>query len=172
MTRVVRGFQQRRRAFPIGLLAGLVCAAVWLVAVGTSAEAQGVSGYTEVTGAAVTVPGFTSATGSATCPTGDVVVSGGYTLVGGNMVIDTSAPLDANGAISSTTWTVTGFDNGDGQGTFTPYAICVSSSIAGYSEASKAQSVNGGSSAQLTETCPAGSVITGGAGSRRPARRL
>ena len=116
MTRVVRGFRQRRRAFPIGLLAGLVCAAVWLVAVGTSAEAQGVSGYTEVTGAAVTVPGFTSATGSATCPAGDVVLSGGYTLVGGNMVIDTSAPLGANGAISSTTWTVTGFDNGDGQG--------------------------------------------------------
>ena len=87
------------------------------------------------------------------------------------MVIDTSAPLGANGAISSTTWTVTGFDNGDGQGTFTPYAICVSSSIAGYSEASKAQSVNGGSSAQLTETCPSGSVITGGgfaAGSTAP----
>ncbi len=167
----VRGFQQRRRAFPIGLLAGLACAAVWLLAVGTSAQAQGVSGYTEVTGAAVTVPGFTSATGSATCPTGDVVLSGGYTLAGGNMVIDTSAPLGANGAISSTTWTVTGFDNGDGQGTFTPYAICVSSSIAGYSEASKAQSVNGGSSAQLTETCPAGSVITGGgfaAGSTAP----
>ena len=162
MTRVVRGFQQRRRAFLIGLLAGLVCAAVWLVAVGTSAEAQGVSGYTEVTGAAVTVPGFTSATGSATCPTGDVVVSGGYTLVGGNMEIDISAPLDAKGTMSSTTWTVTGFDNGDGQGTFTPYAICVSSSTAGYSEASKAQSVNGVSSAQLTETCPAGSVITGG----------
>ena len=158
----VRGFQQRRRAFPIGLLAGLACAAVWLGAVGTSAQAQGVSGYTEVTGAAVTVPGFTSATGSATCPAGDVVLSGGYTLVGGNMEIDTSAPLGANGAISSTTWTVTGFDNGDGQGTFTPYAICVSSSIAGYSEASKAQSVNAGSSAQLTETCPAGSVITGG----------
>ena len=78
----VRGFQQRRRAFPIGLLAGLACAAVWLLAVGTSAQAQGVSGYTEVTGAAVTVPGFTSATGSATCPTGDVVLSGGYTLVG------------------------------------------------------------------------------------------
>ena len=155
MTRVVRGFQQRRRAFPIGLLAGLVCAAVWLVAAGTSAQAQGISSYTEVTGAAVTVPGLTSATGSATCPAGDVVVSGGYTLVGGNMVIDTSAPLGANGAISSTTWTVTGFDNGDGQGSFTPYAICVSSSIAGYSEASKAQSVNGGSSAQLTETCPA-----------------
>ena len=171
MTRVVRGFQQRRRVFPIGLLAGLVCAAVWLVAVGTSAEAQGVSGYTEVTGAAVTVPGFTSATGSATCPAGDVVLSGGYTLVGGNMVIDTSAPLGANGAISSTTWTVTGFDNGDGQGTFTPYAICVGSSIAGYSEASKAQSANAGSSAQLTETCPAGSVITGGgfaAGSTAP----
>ena len=171
MTRVVRGFRQRRRAFPIGLLAGLVCAAVWLGAVGTSAEAQGVSGYTEVTGAAVTVPGFTSATGSATCPAGDVVLSGGYTLVGGNMVIDTSAPLGANGAISSTTWTVTGFDNGDGQGTFTPYAICVGSSIAGYSEASKAQSANAGSFAQLTETCPAGSVITGGgfaAGSTTP----
>ena len=167
----VRGFQQRRRAFPIGLLAGLACAAVWLLAVGTSAQAQGVSGYIEVTGAAVTVPGFTSATGSATCPTGDVVLSGGYTLAGGNMVIDTSAPLGANGTISSTTWTVTGFDNGDGQGTFTPYAICVSSSIAGYSEASQAQSVNGGSSAQLTETCPAGSVITGGgfaAGSTAP----
>ena len=168
---VVRGFQQHRRAFPIGLLTGLVCAAVWLGAVGPSAQAQGVSGYSEVTGAAVTVPGFTSATGSATCPTGDVVLSGGYTLVGGNMVIDTSAPLGANGAISSTTWTVTGFDNGDGQGSFTPYVICVSSSIAGYSEASKAQSVNGGSSAQLTETCPAGSVITGGgfaAGSTTP----
>ena len=168
---VVGSFQQHRRAFPIGLLAGLVCAAVWLAAVGTSAQAQGVSGYSEVTGAAVTVPGFTSATGSATCPAGDVVVSGGYTLSGGNMVIDTSAPLGANGAISSTTWTVTGFDNGDGQGSFTPYAICVSSSIAGYSEASKAQSVNGGSSAQLTETCPAGSVITGGgfaAGSTTP----
>ena len=144
---------------------------MWLGAVGTSAQAQGVSGYTEVTGAAVTVPGFTSATGSATCPAGDVVLSGGYTLVGGNMVIDTSAPLGANGAISSTTWTVTGFDNGDGQGTFTPYAICGGSSIAGYSEASKAQSVNAGSLAQLTETCPAGSVITGGgfaAGSTAP----
>jgi IPT/TIG domain len=166
-----RGLQQRRRGFPIGLLGVLVCAAVWLGAFGTSAQAQGVSGYTEVTGAAVTVPGFTSATGSATCPAGDVVLSGGYTLVGGNMVIDTSAPLDANGAISSTTWTVTGFDNGDGQGTFTPYAICVSSSIAGYSEASKAQSVNALSFAQLTETCPAGSVITGGgfaAGSTAP----
>ena len=144
---------------------------MWLGAVGTSAQAQGVSGYTEVTGAAVTVPGFTSATGSATCPSGDVVLSGGYTLVGGNMVIETSAPLGANGAISSTTWTVTGFDNGDGQGTFTPYAICVSSSVAGYSEASKAQSVNAGSVAQLIETCPAGSVITGGgfaAGSTAP----
>ncbi|MGN6869635.1 MAG: hypothetical protein ACTHMY_14685, partial [Solirubrobacteraceae bacterium] len=153
------------------LLAAVVFAAVWLGAVATSAQAQGVSGYTEVTGAAVTVPGFTSATGSATCPAGDVVLSGGYTLVGGNMVIDTSAPLDANGAISSTTWTVTGFDNGDGQGTFTPYAICVSSSIAGYSEASKAQSVSALSVAQLTETCPAGSVITGGgfaAGSTTP----
>ena len=144
----------------------------WLGAVGTSAQAQGVSGYTEVTGTAVTVPGFTSATGSATCPAGDVVLSGGYTLAGGNMVIDTSAPLGANGAISSTTWTVTGFDNGDGQGSFTPYAICVSSSIAGYSEASKAQSVNASSSAQLTETCPAGSVITGGGFSRRAALRL
>ena len=61
---------------------------MWLVAVGTNAQAQGVSGYTEVTGAAVTVPGFTSATGSATCPSGDVVLSGGYTLAGGNMVID------------------------------------------------------------------------------------
>ncbi|MGZ4342274.1 MAG: beta strand repeat-containing protein [Solirubrobacteraceae bacterium] len=167
----VRGFRQRRRAFPIGLLAALACAAVWLVAFGTSAQAQGVSGYTEVTGTAVTVPGFTSATGSAACPAGDVVLSGGYTLVGGNMVIETSAPLGANGAISSSTWTVTGFDNGDGQGTFTPYAICASSSMAGYSEASKAQSVNAGSSAQLTETCPAGSVITGGgfaAGSTAP----
>ena len=161
--RVVATFaHQRRRAFPIGLLAGLVCAACLLGAIGTSAQAQGVSGYTEVTGTAVTVPGFTSATGSATCPAGDVVLSGGYTLVGGNMEVDSSAPLGANGAISSTTWTVTGFDNGDGQGTFTPYAICVSSSIAGYSEASKAQSVNAGSSAQLTETCPAGSAITGG----------
>src|SRR5690348_16790058 len=92
----VRGFLQRRRAFPIGLLTALVCAAVWLVAAGTSAQAQGVSGYTEVTGAAVTVPGMTSATGSATCPAGDVVLSGGYTLVGGNMEIDTSAPLGAN----------------------------------------------------------------------------
>src|SRR5690242_97219 len=71
---------ERRRAFPIGLLAALACAAMWLGAVGTSAQAQGVSGYTEVTGAVVTVPGFTSATGSATCPAGDVVVSGGYTL--------------------------------------------------------------------------------------------
>ena len=163
LRRVIATFaHQRRRAFPIGLVAGLVCAALWLGAIGTSAQAQGVSGYVEVTGTAVTVPGFTSATGSATCPAGDVVLSGGYTLVGGNMEIDTSAPLGANGAISSTTWTVTGFDNGDGQGTFTPYAICVSSSIAGYSEASNAQSVNAGSSAQLTETCPAGSVITGG----------
>ena len=87
------------------------------------------------------------------------------------MVIDTSAPLSANGAISSTTWTETGFDNGDGQGTFTPYAMCVSSSIAGYSEASKVQSVNAASSAQLTETCPAGSLITGAgfaAGSTAP----
>ena len=80
---VVHGFHQHRRAFPIGLLTGLVCAAVWLGAVGTSAQAQGVSGYSEVTGAAVTAPGFTSATGAATCPAGDVVVSGGYTLVGG-----------------------------------------------------------------------------------------
>ena len=87
------------------------------------------------------------------------------------MEIDTSAPLDTKGTISSTTWTVTGFDNGDGQGSFTPYAICVSSSIAAYSEASKAQSVNAGGSAPLTETCPAGSVITGGgfaAGSTAP----
>src|SRR4029077_13876619 len=114
----VRGLRQRRRAFPIGLLAGLACAAVWLVAFGTSAQAQGVSGYTEVTGAAVTVPGFTSATGAATCPAGDGLLSGGYTLGGGNMVIATSAPLGTNGAISSTTWTVAGFDNGDGQGTF------------------------------------------------------
>src|SRR5215475_3113690 len=91
-----------RQVFLVGLLAGLVCAAVWLAAVGTSAQAQGISGYTEVTGAAVTVPGMTSATGLATCPAGDVVLSGGYTLVGGNMEVDTSAPLDAKGTISST----------------------------------------------------------------------
>jgi hypothetical protein len=158
-----RGTASRlRRLVAVFALTTVALVAGWLVTAGSSAQAQGVSGYTEVTGAAVTVPGFTSATGSATCPTGDVVLSGGYMLLGGNMVVDTSAPVDAKGATSSNTWTVTGFDNGDGSGSFTPYAICVSSSIAGYSEASKAQSVNAASSAQLTETCPAGSVITGG----------
>src|ERR1700751_3638201 len=80
---VVRRFQHRRRAFPTALLTGLVCTAVWLVAAGTSAQAQGVSGYTEVTGAAVTVPGFASATGSATGPAGDGVLRGRQPLGGG-----------------------------------------------------------------------------------------
>jgi large repetitive protein len=171
--RGVRGRGTARRLRPVAVIALTTAAliTVWLVAAGSSAQAQGVSGYTEVTGASVTVPGFTSATGSATCPTGDVVLSGGYMLLGGNMVVAASAPVDAKGSISTNTWTVTGFDNGDGQGSFTPYAICVSSSIAGYSEASKAQSVAAASSAQLTQTCPTGSVITGGgfaAGSTAP----
>ena len=156
-----RSGNQAWRGLMLGLLV-LAAVAVWLVALGGSARAQGVTGYQEITGSTVTVPGFQTLSGTATCPSGEVVLSGGYMSSGGNLRIIASEPVDANGGLSSTTWTVTGFDSGDGQGSFTPYAICVSSAIAGYVETSGANTVAAGSFSQLTQTCSPGTVIVGG----------
>ena len=149
------------RALLVGLLV-IAAVTTLLAALGDRAHAQGVTGYQEITGATVTVTGFQTLSGSASCPTGDVVVSGGYTVSGGNMRIIGSAPVDANASVSKSMWTVTGFDNGDGQGSFTPYAICVSSGVAGYAEPNGANTVGAGSAASVTQQCGSGTVIVGG----------
>ena len=87
------------------------------------------------------------------------------------MVVDTSAAAGRERGDQQHHWTVTGSTTVTGRAPSRLDAICVGSGIAGYSEASMAQSVKAGGFAQLTEACPAGSVITGGgfaAGSTAP----
>jgi hypothetical protein len=86
----------------------------------TTGGSTDLGAYTVVTGAIVTVPGkggYIAA--SATCPAGLVAISGGESNSSwGKVVITDSQPADRTG------WLVYVRNDGTGDETVTPYAVC------------------------------------------------
>ncbi len=143
------------------VIAMIACTAVWLVALGGSARAQGVSGYQEVTNSASVEAGAT-VTVPVTCGSGDVVVNGGFAVAdpSGEDVL-ASEPEPEPVGLSSTTWEVTVDNQAESPEPVDVYAICVSSSIPGYVEVTPTtESVSGAGT--LDSPCPSGDVVVGG----------
>jgi hypothetical protein len=139
-------------------------AAAWLVALSGTASAAGVSGY-RVVSATQNVAAGQGGTASATCPSGDVVLSGGYQVsdsTPGALNYWGSAPTLADNSLSSTTWSAGIGNNTTTTQSVTAYAVCVSSSISGYSEQSQFFSMPAGSATDGNLACPAGDVVVGG----------